>query len=621
MGIGDGDGNKPPPILVVGNEMEHTVTIPTEKNPATAPGAVPKTACGSPVETLSCLLDTVEELNSSDDLATGLERVARRLGRTLAYDTFAVLLLDEVGRELRFHFALGFPPQVVESWRFGLGQGLVGVAAATGEPQVVGDVEGDSRYIQVVEELRSEAAFPLVSKGRVIGVLDIGSFRPDFFPGELRDLAFIAGHLAAAIDRHRLYTNLRRQTQMLAALHEASRELTSILDRQELLRRVAELVRRQVEFTCLNVFLWDGEDRLLKLAHSLHDDGALPCAQGLVLGQGLCGTAAALRQAVRVANVALDPRYESCHGSDSIRSELAVPLVFKDRLLGVLDLESDRYNAFCEGDEQLLVTLASYLAIALENSTLYERLRDDESRMATELDTARTIQRYLLPKKTPWVPGLQIATAYSPARHLGGDFYDVMACKDLAFLAVGDVAGKGTAAALYASLVLGMLRGYASESRIDPLEALGYLNEELHPLRVERRFVAVGLALYDPRQKLLRVSNAGLPYPLLVRGGKVREIELPGMPVGAIGGAEYREERLELREGDVVVFASDGIEEFRDGGDEVFGAERLAQTLRELAAGSAAEIAQGLIAATSRFLGDGHEPSDDRTVVVLKVAE
>jgi sigma-B regulation protein RsbU (phosphoserine phosphatase) len=596
--------------------------IATPSSPAPVPGRKPVSTCGSPLETLSCLMDTVEDLNSAVDLSTGLEQVADRLRVGLSFDTFAVLLLDELGRDLSFHFAMGVPPEVVENWRFGLGQGLVGIAAASGEAQVVGDVTTDPRYIRVVEKVRAEAAIPLVVKERVIGVLDIGSFLPDFFLDDLRELTFIAGHLAAAIERHRLYANLRRQTQMLSALHEASRELTSILDREQLLSRVSELVRRHMDFSRLNVFLWNEARQLLEITHSLRSDGSHHSDETLPLGRGLCGTAAALRQAVRVANVALDPRYECCSvGGVPIRSELAVPLVFKDRLVGVLDLESEEYNAFCEEDEQLLMTLASYLAIALENATLYKRLRDDEKRMAADLDTARTIQSYLLPKQTPWTPGLQIAAAYSPARHLGGDFYDVFSCGQHTFFTVGDVAGKGTAAALYASLVLGMLRGYAADACIDPLKALAYLNEELHSLHVDRRFVAAGVAAYEPEGRILRLANAGIPYPLLARDGQVREIVLPGVPIGALATAEYQEERLELRDGDVVVLASDGITEFRDGDGEPFGDERLAATLNELASGSANEIANGLLEATSRYAEEGGEPSDDRTVVALKVTE
>ncbi len=604
--------------------MDATVDKPPPPTPPPRTKLEPLPAggvCGDPLRTLSCLLETVEELNSASDLRFGLERVATRLRSSIDFDTFAILLLDDRGQELRFHYALGLPEDVAAHWRFGLGQGLVGLAAATGEPLAVGDVRTDPRYIRASDEVLSEAALPLVSKSRVVGVLDVGSFQADFFSDDhLRLLKLIAGHLANAIENSRLYTNLRKQAQTLSLLHEASRELTAILNRQELLRRVGELVRRLIDYHFFNVMLWNEQEQQLEAIFTVCGDSCATRECILPLGRGLCGTAAALRQSLRVPNVEIDPRYTSC-SDRGVRSELVVPLLFKDRLVGVLDLESRRYDAFSEDDEQLLSTLASYVAIALENATLYERLQQDEERLAADLETARGIQQYLLPRQTPWVPGLQIAVAYANARHLGGDLYDVLSYgEDRTAIAVGDVAGKGTAAALYGSLVIGMLRGYAAETCDEPKDVLAYLNAELRQLRVDRRFVALAFALYDRREATLAVANSGLPFPYLVRGAAVEEIAVPGVPLGAMAGVDYEQVRLELRSGDVIVLASDGIEEFLNHRGEAFGSERLREILGLLAEGSAREIADGLLGATDRFVGDGREPSDDRTVVVLKVA-
>lgn len=595
---------------------------PPEPLTAMDPDAV-RGMCGNPRETLSCLLKTVEDLNSAPDLATGLERVAGRLQGAIAFDVFAILLLDELGQELRFHYAVGIPEQVADHWRFGLGQGLVGEAAATGQVQKVDDVGADPRYIAGVPELRSEVAVPLISKGQVIGVLDVGSFKKNFFPAAgIRDLEFVANHLAAAIERQRLYANLKQQTRILSALHEASRELTSILDRRELLESVADLVRRQIDHTCFSVMLWSEERQGLETVYARGDvDVDLDDVPLLALGQGLCGTAAALRQSVRVPNVSQDPRFEACVITTHARSELVVPLLFKERLVGVLDVLSDQFNAFSAEHESFLATLASYVAIALENSSLYERVRLDEKRLASDLDTARTIQQYLLPKQTPYLPGVQLAASYLPARQLGGDFYDFLTCPRHTLVAVGDIAGKGTAAALYGSLVLGLLRGYGAENCLTPADTMRYLNDELQQLQIERRFVALTLAMFNPEQRVMRIANAGLPYPLLVRDGEVRELTLPGLPIGAMARDDFEELVIELQPGDTVVFATDGIEEFRNGRGETFGSERLYDVLARFENGTAREIADGLLKATSTFLGSGSEPSDDRTLVAFKLTE
>ncbi len=545
--------------------------------------------------------------------------MAERLCSSIAYDTFAVLLLDDVGTALEPLYAWGLPAEVA-SWRFGLGQGLEGLVARDGVSIIANDARGDHRYLATQAEVRAQAVLPLAAKHGVSGVLVVGSHTTNFFtPDRCRLLELLAGQLASAIENGRLWANLRRHTQTLAVLQETSRELTAILDRELLLQRVAERVRQLIAYDVFNVMRWD------EVAHQLESTFTVRLLPGssrkttLKLGEGICGTVAALHQPVRVPNVHRDPRYADC-GDPAIRSELAVPLLFKERLLGVLNLESTALDAFSQGDEQLLATLASFVAIALENSILYARLRADERQLAEDLAAARELQKLLLPRTTPWVPGLQIAFAYTPARHLGGDLYDVLSYDDgRTLVTVGDVAGKGTAAALYGALAAGMLRGYVTEHRCSPVCLLTYLNEELKRRALERRFLALGVLLCDPGQRRVVVANAGLPYPLLFRRGEVREIALPSLPIGSLASVVYEEVCLDLEPGDVVVLASDGIREAGNSQGQPFGDDGLEAVLRHLASASASarELADGILTASDRHL-DGVLPADDRTVAVLR---
>ncbi|MEE8523746.1 MAG: GAF domain-containing SpoIIE family protein phosphatase [Thermoanaerobaculia bacterium] len=407
---------------------------------------------------------------------------------------------------------------------------------------------------------------------------------------------------------------------LLELLHEASREIASILDREELLRRIAELVKPLIDYQLFGVFLWDEDAARLESVVSVHWDGCQSYKRDLDLGEGLVGTAAAERRPVRVGDVRGEPRYVNC-GDHEVRSELALPLLVKGRLIGVLDLESYHQDAFRDDDERLLATLADNLAIALDNAVLYQRLKADEQALATDLETAREMQRVLLPRRTPWLPGLQTAVAYCPARHLGGDLYDFLSFGDnRTAIAVGDVAGKGTGAALYATLAVGHLRGYVSENACDPVCILGYLNDELRQLRDGNRFLALAFAVYDRVESTLTIGNSGVPYPYLLRGGEVEEIQVRGVPVGLMADVVYEPVTLDLQPGDTVVFTTDGIDEGLDTDDEPFGGERVVESLRRLAPGSASDIADGLLAASDRHLG-GRDASDDRTVVVLKFTD
>jgi len=332
----------------------------------------------------------------------------------------------------------------------------------------------------------------------------------------------------------------------------------------------------------------------------------------------LTGTAAALRQSLRVPNVRLDPRFVPCSEHFATCSELVVPMTHKDLLVGVLDLESLRYDAFTAQHEQLLATLGGTLAIAIENARLYEHLRSDEQRVRQELVTARRIQENLLPKASPWIPGLQVGFAYVPAQDLGGDFYDFRNWGEGRLgVAVGDVAGKATAAALYGSFAVGMLRELGGRGFVAPAQLLADLSVRLKGLSIDRRFLAMVFAVYESAERTLTLANSGLPYPWLVRGGEAQEIVVSGTPLGVLESS-YQEVVVHLEPGDVVALCSDGVEESRNPAAEAFGTDRIRQVLRRLADASAREIAQALLEATERFSGAA-EASDDRTVVVLKV--
>ena len=603
------------------------------KNLPGGSGAVPgvdgeESAPRSEAEVMAFLVEVAEVINSTMELDALLKRVAERVKERIDYDNFSILLLDDLGKELSFRFAVGYTEDVVRYWRFGLGQGLVGTVAQTGEPVRVDDVSKDSRYIGALKDVRSEMVIPLKVKGRTIGVLDVTSQRPRCFTeSDQYLLTLLGGRLAHAIEQARLYGNLQRQARTLSIMHEVSRELTSILDREELLKKVAQTVKRLINFDIFSVLLYNEETQLLSHAFSLRQDERVLAKDSCPLGHGICGTASALRQSLRVSNVQLDPRYVrgslERSGGVEVRSEMAVPLVFKDRLIGVIDLESNEYNAFSEEDEQMLSTLASYVAIALENSTLYEQVRKGEQRLEKDLATARQIQKGLLPDSVPRLPGLELGYAYEPARQLGGDLYDFLPYGDgrLAIV-VGDVTGKGTPAALYGSLAVGILRGHIVEHPCEPAEMLELMNDHLLQPRLENRYVALALALYDAKRKELVVANAGFPRPWLLRGDDISEIQVEGVPLGLLPDISYEQKTLALQKGDTLVYCSDGIHEAFNLEQEELGLGRLEEIIAGLAgSGSAQEIANGILHATDRYAAGNTKHADDRTVVVLKVTE
>jgi sigma-B regulation protein RsbU (phosphoserine phosphatase) len=420
-----------------------------------------------------------------------------------------------------------------------------------------------------------------------------------------------------------LFLSHPEQAKTLMLLYEVSRELTAILEREELLHRVAQRVKKMVNYHVFSVMLWNEQTQLLESVFAMRSDESIPARLQLPLHQGLTGTAAGERRALRINDVREDPRYIVCETGAEARSELVVPLFLGDRLIGVMDLESTVPHAFTAEHERMLVTLGSYVAIALENARLYEEARESERRLRSELDTAREIQRQLLPTGAREVPGLDLAAAYVPARTLGGDFYDFLPYGEgrLGF-ALGDVSGKGTAAALYGSLAIGTVREIVVDHRREPADMLALLNKRLLGARLDSRFIAMLFAIYDAPTRRLTLANAGGPYPLLVRDGVVQAIRLEGVPLGLLPEIEYDEITVELRPGDVVLFASDGILESENAAQEEFGPARLEALLVGLSPqDSASGIAEQILVATDLHSGVGTAPHDDRTLLVLRVTE
>jgi sigma-B regulation protein RsbU (phosphoserine phosphatase) len=218
---------------------------------------------------------------------------------------------------------------------------------------------------------------------------------------------------------------------------------------------------------------------------------------------------------------------------------------------------------------------------------------------------------------------LDLAAAYVPARELGGDFYDFLPYgQGRLGMVLGDVSGKGTAAALFASLAIGIIREHIVDHPCPPSEMLSMLNTRLYAARLDSRFIATTFAVFDAGTRRLTVGNAGGPYPLLVRDGAVQSIRVSGIPLGLFPDTQYEEAVLDLVPGDLLLFASDGIMEASNAELEEFGFDRLSSVLSALTPRqNADEIANAILSATDDYSGVGTAPFDDRTLLVLRVMD
>jgi len=563
------------------------------------------------------LLEVADVVNTTLDLDTTLRRVAELVRKVIDYEIFAILLLNEKAQELRFRFQTGYPREYTDRVRIKVGQGVTGRAAQLRQAVLVEDVTKEDGYIEAIPNVRSELAVPLVVKNRVIGVIDLEAREAGYFTEEHRRLLTLIGsRMAVGIENAQLYTRTTRQARTLLLLNEIARELTSILNVDELLKRIAELLNRIIDYQMFSILLVDEDGERLSHRFSLRFQESIHLKHDIPIGRGLVGVAAAEKTAVLVPDVSKDPRYVMAN--PETKSELAVPLIYKEKVIGVLDLEHTRRGFFTEDHKRTITTLAAQVAIALENARLYEQIAQQERRLERDLSLARELQMRLLPQIMPKVAHLDVAARFSPARAIGGDLYDfVNYSLSRLGIVIGDVSGKGAPAAIYAALVSGILRSHAPIEPA-PAEMLSAVNFSLAERRIEAQYVCLLYAVWDDQRRTLQVANSGLPRPLYIHDGKIEIIEATGLPAGLFDEAEYDEFTFKTKPDDMFVFFSDGILDARNRAGEMFGRAGVERVVASCTAQSPECVVNSLFQAVEEHAA-GEDTFDDQTVVAIKV--
>lgn len=565
------------------------------------------------IEFLSRLADA---LNTTLDLQTLLKRTADLVRAVIDYRIFAILLVNDRTNDLRMRFQIGHTSEV-ERMRIRMGQGVVGQVAQQRQAILVNDVTNAENYINANPQVRSELAVPLIVKNRLIGVIDIQSEQVNYFkPEHLHLLQLTASRIGQAIENARLYTRVARQAQTLEVLNEISRELTSILDLDELLERISQLLRRIIDFQMFSVWLVNEHERVLENQFALRFGERFHPEETIPLDRGLVGAAIASHRLVRVSDVRKDTRYIMIN--PEARSEMAVPLIYKGKVIGVLDIEHTRAHYFNEDHERALTTLAAQIAISIENARLYQRVAQQEQRLEHDLAMAREVQLRLLPPVKPKHKQAEFSARFIPARTIGGDLYDLIQYDpNRSAIVLGDVSGKATPAALYAALVSGIMRSAASQS-LSPSEVLKVLNDALQERKVDSQYVVMLYSVWNDDNRTLQIANAGASQPLICRSGEVESIKAEGFPLGLFPNVDYEEFSIATQPGDSIIFFSDGITDAQNDAEEMFGDERLRAVVKKNYQKSASKIADAILAEVGKFQA-GHEHFDDETVVVLKV--
>ncbi len=566
-------------------------------------------------ELLDFLLEVSRVTSETLDLDKLLANVGSIVKDVISYDLFAILLYNEREKGLNIRYSIGHREEIVRSLTIQLNEGVTGAAAATRLPVMVEDVRQDPRYLNALDAVRSELAVPMMARGKLVGVIDVQSTRIKAYSEQDRAmLRLIGARVAFSIDNARLYRRVDRQNRTLRTLSNLSQEFSSILDLDELLSKIAATVRTLINYDAFSIYLVDAEKRLLRSRFSVRFDQRVT-VDTIPIGKGITGTAAQTREAIRVVNTSLDPRYIEAHAD--VRSELATPLMVQDRVVGVLDVESERLGFFTEDHQRTLSLLAPQIASSVENARLYEEIALREQRMDQDLKAARKLQHVLQPREAE-IHGLEIAIRSRPAREISGDVYDFFEKgDDYAVIAFGDVSGKGAAAALFGALISGLLRILAPRKR-SPAMLMKSLNETLLERKVDAQYATLTLALWEPKLCRFTLSNAGAEPPLVYRSGEILKPRSEGVPIGLLEDREYDEVIHQAEKGDLMLFFSDGVEDQLNAREEDFTRARVTKLLKKHGTGTPKALADAIFADIDAFRDDT-PITDDQSVVVMKV--
>jgi len=418
---------------------------------------------------------------------------------------------------------------------------------------------------------------------------------------------------------------MAKKTQKQIERDEQIYQLTTLVagefSLQEVLDKLAEAAVRIVGVKACSIRLLDEKagDLKMRSTYGLSEEYR---NKGVVSKDDTVVKAAFAGEAVVLDDMRVDGRvkYKEATIKEGLVSQLTVAMHFKGKAIGVLRLYSPRPRHFDEDDVQLARAVASQCAVAITNAKLYAEAIEG-ARMAEQMRLAGLIQRKMIPEKSPQILGLDVAATYIPCFDVGGDFYDFLRIsEDCIVVAIADVIGKGVPAALMMSSFRSTMRAYVDTEGDGKAikEIIGKLNRMAYSECSDGEFITLFYAVVDAKERTITYCNCGHEPTVLIRDGQSAELEKGGLVLGVEAKAEYEVETVKLKDGDCLLFYTDGLIDAVNFDDELWGKERMLEAAKKFMGGSAEQMIKNILGYRRRFVGLARQ-IDDTSIVVVKV--
>ncbi|MHC4594300.1 MAG: PP2C family protein-serine/threonine phosphatase [Planctomycetota bacterium] len=422
----------------------------------------------------------------------------------------------------------------------------------------------------------------------------------------------------------------KRQIERDEQIYQLTTLVAGEFSLQEVLDKLAEAAVKIVAVKASSIRLLDekADDLQMRSTYGLSEQYR---NKGVVSKNDTVVKAAFAGKAVVLDDMRVDGRvkYKEATIKEGLVSQLTVAMQFRSRAIGVLRLYSPKPRRFEEYDIHLARAVASQCAVAITNAKLYAQAIEG-AHIAEQMRLAGIVQRRMIPEKAPQMPGLDIAAAYIPCFDVGGDLYGFHQLDDNSIgVMIADVMGKGIPAAIMMSLFRGALKGYVDTVQDIPAYCDNKDTEQCNKDIINRinkmacdecrdgEFITMFHATIDVKNMTVTYCDCGHEPTVLIRGGQTIELKKGGLVLGVDPQAEYEVETVELRNGDCLVFYTDGLIDAANFDGELWGRERMLEAAKKFTSGTAEQMIKNILRYRRRFVGLARQ-IDDTSIVVVK---
>lgn len=579
---------------------------------------------------LSKILEINKKINSFNDLKDILENILLYARELFNASGGSLLLVDEEGKYLKFEVVHGEGKDKLKGIKIPLNKGIAGYVFSNKTPVISNNTERDPRFFGGVDRItgfktQKILAVPLIKGNIPIGVIEVVNKidNSDFNESELELLSIFAEQAVIAINNALLLKKISDRANELSYLYEISNlTISSIPNRKELFMRIVTIIREITKAKRISIMFLDKKTNKLKIEASIGIDPNIASLVEVSVDDFSKPSSFCFNEGyyIFVSDVDKDPRFNP---NKKLRyktnSFVIFPIKTQGNTVGVLNItEFDETKKIEEEDIELLQVISNQIGLAFESVKMYEAELEKKA-LDREIEIMTKIQKEMLPSQFKISEHLDIYFLILPYKMVGGDFYDVYEVeKGKICFFLGDVSGKGLPASLFMAATKSTVKAISFEFK-DPKRILETSNTIINQTNESSMFSTLFIGIVDLKNSILKFSNAGHGQQFILRNNEIIHLNTKGIPLSIFNDYVYESKEIKLNQGDIIVVYSDGITESVNTKEEMFGEDKLIESIKKYKDLSSKEIAEGVIKDLMEFKVENPSYDDDISIGVIKV--